>query len=282
MPLTPGVSANQSIFVTASPEPGRYTGPTYVTITASEPTAQIWYTCRRNGTPADLLKYEKSILLTKSCALNYFAYTDTQNESKIERTDYTILYSDAVKLETTERILSLKNTSTETVDVGGWSIIAGTGSVDIPGGTTILPGARYEIGRVDPRSYELKSPEGYIKSSLLISEPARTVPPPKIVVRAPIPTPVPEQTEPPRLPVAIASWSTGTITREPELIIAPTPVIAESTPPTPSTASSLKTSSIEWTAESPARNWPILIGILSLLGILGYSKYRETKKPDWT
>jgi hypothetical protein len=167
--LGPIALAKQSIFVSASPEGGRYDGPTYVTLTASNPDAQIWYTCRRNGTPADLVQYEKPILLSKSCALNYFAYVDYENESKIERTDYTILYSDSIRLETSKSgMLSLKNTGKETVDIGGWAVIAGTGGLDIPAGTTIAPQGAYIVGKVDPATYELKSPEGYVKSKLFI------------------------------------------------------------------------------------------------------------------
>lgn len=159
IPLLHDAQALETIYVTADKKAGRYDGPIYVKITASNPDAKIWYTCKRNGTPSDLLKYEKPILLKKSCALIYFAYVDTQLESKIERTDYTILYSDDVKLETENQILSLRNTGTETVDVGNWEIIAGTGSITIQPGTTILPGEHYSIGKVDPASYELKSPE---------------------------------------------------------------------------------------------------------------------------
>lgn len=161
-------SAMETIFVTASQKAGRYDGPIYVRLTASDPEAKIWYTCRRNGTPSDLLKYESPILLDRSCALIYFAYVTTELESKIERTDYTILYSDAVKLETANDMLGLRNTGKDTVDIGGWELIAGTGGITIPPGTTLLPGASYSIGHVDPASYELKSPEGYTKSQLSV------------------------------------------------------------------------------------------------------------------
>ena len=97
--------------------------------------------------------------MDRSCALIYFAYVTNQIESKIERTDYTILYSDDVTLETNDEILGLRNTGNTTVDIGGWEVIAGTGAITIPPGTTLTPGRVYSMGKVDPASYELKSPE---------------------------------------------------------------------------------------------------------------------------
>ena len=97
--------------------------------------------------------------MDRSCTLIYFAYVTNQIESKIERTDYTILYSDDVTLETNDEILGLRNTGNTTVDIGGWEVIAGTGAITIPPGTTLTPGGVYSMGKVDPASYELKSPE---------------------------------------------------------------------------------------------------------------------------
>ncbi|MFZ4461875.1 MAG: hypothetical protein ACOYN2_05150 [Patescibacteria group bacterium] len=139
------VHAKTTIEITPSLPAGRYDHPIYVKLTASDPLAQIWYTCKRNGTPSDLIKYEEPILLSKSCALVYFGYITTQLESKIKRSDYTIFYSDSVKLETKDDVLSLRNTSEQTVDVGGWGVIAGTGSITVPAGTTITPGGAYTI-----------------------------------------------------------------------------------------------------------------------------------------
>jgi hypothetical protein len=163
------------ITVTASRPAGRYPGPIRVELTASNPDAKIWYTCRRNGTPADLVRYTGVITLSKSCALVYFGYVTTELESHIERTDYTILYSDTVELETQAEQLSLVNTGDSTADIGGWEVIAGTGAITIPAGTTLLPRARYAIGRVDPASYELRSPEGFTKSTASISPPIRPI-----------------------------------------------------------------------------------------------------------
>ena len=153
------IVSQPQITVTASKPAGRYTGPIRIELRASNPEAKIWYTCRRNGTPADLIRYTEIITLSKSCALIYFGYVNTELESNIERTDYTILYSDNIELETRNQLLSLVNTGNTTVDIGGWEVIAGTGAITIPAGTTLLPNLRYEIGRVDPASYELRSPE---------------------------------------------------------------------------------------------------------------------------
>ena len=62
-------------------------------------------------------------------------------------------------LETNDEILGLRNTGNTTVDIGGWEVIAGTGAITIPPGTTLTPGGVYSMGKVDPASYELKSPE---------------------------------------------------------------------------------------------------------------------------
>ena len=69
----------------------------------------------------------------------YFAYVTTELESNIERTDYTILYSNEVQLDTEDQTLFLENTGENTVDIGGWEVIAGTGSISIQPGTTLLP-----------------------------------------------------------------------------------------------------------------------------------------------
>lgn len=61
------------------------------------------------STPGDLIKYEKPVVLDRSCALIFFAFTDYQNESKIERRNYTIIYSNEIKLETQQGELFLKN-----------------------------------------------------------------------------------------------------------------------------------------------------------------------------
>lgn len=181
------VSAMETIFVTSNQKAGRYSGPIYVKLTASNPDAKIWYTCRRDGTPGDLLKYESPILLTKSCALIYFAYVTTELESKIERTDFTIIYSDEVKLETNDSMLQLRNTGDSTVDIGGWELIAGTGGITIPPGTSVTPGGLYTVGKVDPDSYELKSPEGYIKSQVSVVAPPVFIAPKPIIAKNPKP-----------------------------------------------------------------------------------------------
>lgn len=162
------VSKKYPIFVEANLPAGRYSKAITVKLTASNSDAQIWYTCKRNGSPGELLKYEKPLVLDRSCALLFFAFTDYQNESKIERSDYTIIYSNDIKLETAKSILSLRNTGTGTVDIGSWEIIAWTGAISIPPGTTLTPDAQYTIGKVDPKSYELKSPEGYLKDSIQV------------------------------------------------------------------------------------------------------------------
>jgi hypothetical protein len=163
------VSKKYPIFVESNLPAGIYTKAITVKLTASDPNAQIWYTCKLNSTPGDLIKYEKPIVLEKSCALVFFAFIDYQNESKIERNNYTIIYSNDVKLETNNGVLSLKNSGTGTVDIGSWNIIAGTGGTTIPPGTTLTPNSIYSLGKVDPKSYELKSPEGFLKDSIQIT-----------------------------------------------------------------------------------------------------------------
>ena len=111
------IVSQPQITVTTSKPAGRYAGPIRVELRASNPEAKIWYTCRRNGTPADLIRYTEIIILSKSCALIYFGYVNTELESNIERTDYTILYSDNIELETRNQLLSLVNTGDTTVDI---------------------------------------------------------------------------------------------------------------------------------------------------------------------
>ncbi len=261
--VTPNAAAMETVFVTASKKAGRYSGPIYVRITASNPEAKIWYTCRRDGTPSDLLKYESPILLTKSCALIYFAYVTSELESKIERSDYTILYSDKVKLETTNDVLGLRNTGDTTVDIGGWELIAGTGGITIPPGTTLTPGAIYEVGKVDPASYELKSPEWYIKSQLSIAPPPIAKPIKKFIAKAPIPpeeakeTPaaavVENQTNPIftppsetlTAPVEISQPSTEMPNDLSVTPVSPTPIPPMETAPVSDPAANIKASSAE-------------------------------------
>lgn len=251
--------AMETIFVSANKKSGRYDGPIYVKLTASDPEAKIWYTCKRNGTPSDLLKYESPILLEKSCALIYFAYVTTELESKIERTDYTILYSDDVKLETHDRELSLRNTGTSTVDIGGWEVIAGTGSITVPPGTTLLPSTSYDIGNVDPATYALKSPEGYTKSQLDVM-----VPP--VLVEKPVNKPAIAKTpvkvaEVPKPVVAEAPadhtvTSTGSAASEPPVTaiapapVASTPAVTATAAETPKPLDDIKASATETNSKS--------------------------------
>lgn len=251
--------AMETIFVSANKKAGRYDGPIYVKLTASDPEAKIWYTCKRNGTPSDLLKYESPILLEKSCALIYFAYVTTELESKIERTDYTILYSDAVKLETHDRELSLRNTGTDTVDIGGWEVIAGTGSITVPAGTTLLPSATYDIGNVDPATYALKSPEGYTKSQLDVLVPPVLVEKPvnkPVIAKAPakiaeMPKPVTAE-----IPVERTEESTGSVaaatpvTTIAPAIPSPTTAAVTTATETPKPQSDIKASATEADSKS--------------------------------
>ena len=112
-------------------------------------------------------KIWKPIVLDRSCAL-VFCIHWLSKWVKIERNNYTIIYSNDVKLETNNGILSLKNSWTGTVDIGNWWIIAGTGAITIPPGTTLTPKSEYSLGKVDPKSYELKSPEGFLKDSIQV------------------------------------------------------------------------------------------------------------------
>lgn len=285
---TSTVSAMETIFVTSSQKAGRYSGPIYVKLTASNPEAKIWYTCRRDGTPIDLLKYESPILLTKSCALIYFAYVTTELESKIERTDFTIIYSDEVKLETNNSILQLRNTGDTTVDIGGWELIAGTGAITIPPGTTVTPGSLYTVGKVDPASYELKSPEGYIKSQVSVVVPPVVIAPkpiiaknPKTVVTEPtIPSAaIPTETKTDTNSGAVVTTSTPlppptetTVPAEETPAVTPTPITQPTTPTTETTPtpvvsdnlSNIKTSASE--SKNTSSALPIAITIIVLAG----------------
>lgn len=224
----------------------------------------MWYTCKRNGTPADLLRYEGPILLSKSCALVYFGYVDTENESKIMRTDYTIFYSDDIRLETNDEILSLLNTGSGTVDIGGWSVIAGTGAISVPPGTTVLPGSSYVIGKVEPNSYSLTSPEGYMKGQVAIA-PAPVSKPKAVAAIVPkkhaIARPVAETTS---TGTANGSGTTdsqaGTMTPQPAATLASSQVPEQSKSPQPIT-NGLKASA----TESGNNNSFIVFAVLGLL-----------------
>lgn len=253
------VQADEStpkITVTSSQPSGKYSGPIRVELTTSDPQAQIWYTCRRNGTPADLIKYVSVITLDTSCALVYFGYVTTQLESRIERSDYTILYSDAIELETRGDSLALVNTSTGTIDIGGWEVISGSGSRSVAPGTTILPNGRYDLGRVDPAVYELRSPEGYAKSVANIARPIA----PKLVaiVKAPsvsTPTVISPKAESPTPPIEI--------TPTPQPVLAPSPV--------PKT-DLIKASSLEASTDQKYVFLYALLGIIAIsIVVRGYS-----------
>ena len=259
------VQADEStpkISVMSSQPSGKYSGPIRVELTASDPQAQIWYTCRRNGTSADLIKYVSVITLDTSCALVYFGYVTTQLESRIERSDYTILYSDAIELETRGDSLALVNTSTGTIDIGGWEVISGSGSRSVAPGTTILPSGRYDLGRVDPAVYELRSPEGYAKSVASIARP----PAPKLmaIVKAPtiaIPSITPPRIESPILPIEI--------TPAPQLLPSPSPI--------PKT-DFIKASSLEASTDQKYLFLCALLGIILIsLIIRGYG-YIKSKR----
>jgi hypothetical protein len=243
----------ETIFVTASQKTGRYDGPIIVRLTASHPDASIWYTCRRDGTPSDLIKYEKPVLLSKSCAMIYFAYVTTQLESKIERTDFTILYSNDIKLETEEDLLLLRNVGKDTVDVGGWELIAGTGSIVIPPGTSVTPGQSYSVGKVDPASYALKSPEGYVKSELSVAPKPPVAKPTvkKYVAKAPKAVNPPPAVSTPTVPAGIRAPETPSTT--PVVIPTVTPPPA-TTPPVTTPPKTIPPVTIE---PVPAANPPV-------------------------
>lgn len=282
----------ETIFVTSSQKAGRYSGPIYVKLTASNPEAKIWYTCRRDGTPIDLLKYESPILLTKSCALIYFAYVTTELESKIERTDFTIIYSDEVKLETNNSILQLRNTGDTTVDIGGWELIAGTGAITIPPGTSVTPGNLYTVGKVDPASYELKSPEGYIKSQVSVVAPPVVVPQRPIIAKNPKPV-VPEPTIPSVPLPTLAENNSGAVVPtstslpppaqttipsvEAPVAVMPTPITeTTSSPAVSDNLSNIKASASE--SKNTSSALPIAITIIVLAGGALIGKQFQTKK----
>jgi hypothetical protein len=216
------------------------------------------------------VQYSEVITLSKSCALIYFGYVTTQLESRIERTDYTILYSDAVELETRAELLSLVNTGESTADIGGWEVIAGTGAITIPAGTTLLPRARYEIGRVDPASYELRSPEGFTKSTASVISPARPV---QVAVITPSVRPqiIPSAQVPPDLPPAPentspvpASSPTSSGVAIPGDLAVQTPPESTITPASP--LQSLKASTVE--AKPMSLSWlGIIFGICGVIGV---------------
>lgn len=85
------VSAATTVTVKADKPSGTYEAPFDVRIQASDPTAKIWYAFDPNGSPGDALPYSKPIRIEKSTPLLFFAYTDYEHESKIERRDYVVL-----------------------------------------------------------------------------------------------------------------------------------------------------------------------------------------------
>ena len=268
------------ITVTSSRPAGRYSGPIRVELKASDPEAKIWYTCRRNGTPADLLRYTEVITLSKSCALIYFGYITTELESRIERTDYTILYSDAVELETRAELLSLVNTGESTTDIGGWEVIAWTGTITIPAGTTLLPQARYEIGRVDPASYELRSPEGFTKSTASVVPSNRpvqvaTITPsvrPQIIPLVQVPSNLPPVRENTSSAPASSPNSSGVVIPM-DLAVQIPPPENTSTPASP--LQSLKASTVE--AKPMSLSWlGIILGICGVT-VVGWFIRRKNK-----
>ena len=82
--------AATTITVTASKPSGTYDAPISVTLTASDPSAKIWYVFDPKAPPGDALPYSKPLRIEKSTPLLYFAYVDKEHESKVERKDYVI------------------------------------------------------------------------------------------------------------------------------------------------------------------------------------------------
>ena len=254
---------SSKITILNSKPAGRYNWPIRVELSSTTPGVKIWYTCRRNGTPADLIAYSGAIILDRSCALVYFGYVSTQLESHIQRTDYTILYSDAIELETLGQSLALVNTSKDTIDIGNWEVLSGSGTQSVEPGTTILPGGRYELGRVDPAVYELRSPEGYPKSTASVVAPT----PPRIVASVrPIPVPIkvltPEVLVSPQISVSWAVITNENTAWPSSSEVVKTPSQAEFVKP----INSLKVSTLE--SSSPTKTWiGLLIGLLIISGI---------------
>lgn len=98
-------------------------------LTASDPAAKIWYVLDANATPNDMLPYISPIRIETSTPLLFFAYTDTKNESKIERRDYTISLPTTLQFsqsvaeipsDASSVSVTIENSGDRDIPVSGW------------------------------------------------------------------------------------------------------------------------------------------------------------------
>lgn len=207
----------ESMDVTANIPSGTYHAPIHITLTPSIAGAKTFYSFKPDGTPNDAFLYTGSILLKHSTPFIYFSFVTTDNESKIKQNDYIIEYPGFVQFETDTIAGSgkidttLVNRGNETVDIGLWYVQSETDTIRIPEGTTLAPGAKYDIhlNYAGSSSIVLHSPDEDEKDILVVQESVVTpterrpittkVVPRKIIstleTAAPKPTPIKENTD---------------------------------------------------------------------------------------
>ncbi len=189
--------AATTITVDADKPSGTYDTPFEVRLSASDAAAKIWYTFNPNGSPGDALPYSRPIRIEKSTPLLFFAYTDTQHESKIERRDYVVLSPTTLRFEreslsipseASEISISVENFGDAPVRLSGWIVRTGAGKFAIDREVTLPGGAKTDFG---PVAYSggaaiLSSPDGDILDTLPITrEPPKVVEPPSVSIAKP-------------------------------------------------------------------------------------------------
>jgi hypothetical protein len=171
------VHAATTITVDADKASGHYSAPISVTLTASDPAAKIWYVFDPNGTPGDALPYSGPIRIEKSTPLLFFAYTDTQNESVIERRDYdiaapsTLQFRDnAVAIPKTANSvqLAVKNFGAEAVTLSGWVIRTDMETRTLEGSELATGTSKAFVLAYSEGAAILSSPDGEIQSTVPI------------------------------------------------------------------------------------------------------------------
>lgn len=166
--------AATTITVTADKASGTYDAPFSVTLTASDPSAKIWYVFDPKAPPGDALPYTKPLFIDHSTPLLYFAYVDKENESKVERRDYVVLpttlkIQDGVEIEhgATVVTLTLQNYGSAAVPLSGWTLRTDLENRSFPAGSVSVPAnsvANFTLPYSDG-AVTLSSPDGDIRST---------------------------------------------------------------------------------------------------------------------
>jgi len=174
------ISAFANIDVTANLDSGTYNKVIKVELNTTESWAKTFYGFNPDGWPGDLELYTWAILIKKSTPLVFFSFLATTNESKIKINEYTINYSNDVKIGTWAFFdngnindLSLINNWANDVDISYWVVKNDSSNYTFPDNSIIKVWWSYSVTALNwTGTITLFSPDEVKKDSIEVAIPA--------------------------------------------------------------------------------------------------------------